>query len=72
MMDIVPFAVKQIISIETAIIVIYIIAAIGAGIIGGLATQVGSLRNLFRLTASETDKRSYNTSKERNIAPDNP
>jgi hypothetical protein len=74
-MDIIPVAVKQFLSLEDAFIAIYILAIIGAieaGIIGGLATRVGSLRNLFRLTASVAEKRAHDASNKKDITHDHP
>ena len=48
------------------------IAAIEAGIIGGLATRVGSLRKLSRLTAAVADKESHSTSEKAYKATDHP
>ncbi|MFC2066240.1 hypothetical protein ACFLUO_04160 [Chloroflexota bacterium] len=53
------------IDIKFAMIVVCILAAIAAieaGIIGGLATRVGSLQELFRLTAAVADKNSHKAS----------
>ena len=56
----VPKVILEHITIQDAFIAIYIlttIAAIEAGIIGGLATRVGSLRQLFRMTAMIANNR---------------
>ena len=51
------------------LIVVACIASIEAGIIGGLATRVGSLRGLFRLTAYVANKRTHNTADMKEIHP---
>ena len=63
------------ITLSDAWIIIYIltgIAAMEAGIIGGLATRVGSLRNLFRLTASVANKRAKNPRNKKSKPTDIP
>lgn len=49
-----------------ALFVVVAIAAIEFGIIGGLATRVGSLAELLRLTASVADERSKKTANKSN------
>ena len=66
-MDIIPIVIKEFISLDDAFLAIYILAAIAAiegGIIAGLATRVGSLRNLFRLTAAY--EQGNNSAKKKN------
>ena len=61
------FYIPPCIDIKAAMIAVYVfaaIAAIEAGIIGRLATRVGSLRKLFRLTSSVADKESHSAGEE--------
>ena len=72
---IIPITVEAMLTKDALIVAIYVlagIAAIEAGIIGGLATRVGSLRKLFRLTASVSNDRSDNASKQKDITTNNP
>jgi hypothetical protein len=65
--------ITQIITTKDAFIAFMVmagIAAIEAGIIGGLATRVGSLRKLFRITASIADKRAHDADKKRDVPDD--
>ncbi len=59
-------------TVNDLLIVAYIFAGIAAiefGIIGGLATRVGSLRELFRLTAAVAYKKAHNASNKGYKAP---
>jgi len=72
---IIPVTIEAVLTKEVLFVAIYVlagIAAIEAGIIGGLATRVGSLRKLFRLTASVSNDRSCNSSNQKDIITDNP
>jgi hypothetical protein len=62
-------------SVNNCLIVIAIlfsVIAIETGIIGGLATRCGSLRNLFRLTARAARHNSNNTRSNTHISNKNP
>ena len=56
----------------TTIYILAAIAGIEAGLILGLATRVGGLRALFRLTADEARKRANNASKKKHPPRDHP
>ena len=74
-MEIIPITLQAMLTKDTLFIAIFVlagIAAIEAGIIGGLATRVGSLRKLFRLRAFVGNDRPYNTSNQKDIATNNP
>ena len=69
------FNISKYITLEDAVVVIYvlvIIAAVEGGIIGGLATRVGSVRKLFRLTSVIANERRHKTPDEHKIASDKP
>ena len=62
----------EILTKDVLLIVSYIFAGVAAvefGIIGGLATRVGSLRELFRLTATIADKKAHNARNKGKKAP---
>ena len=69
------FNISKYITLDDAIVVIYVLVALAAiegGIIAGLATRVGSLRNLFRLTSAIANEHSHNATNEHEIASKNP
>ena len=72
---IIPIAVEEMLTKDALLVAIYVLAGIAAietGIIGDLATRVGSLRNLFRITASIANKRAHNATNKKNITSNNP
>ncbi len=44
-----------------AVYIQVVIISVLVGLIGGMATQVGGLRNLFKLTSEVASKRAYKT-----------
>ena len=69
------FNISKYITLDDAIVAIYMLVALAAiegGIISGLATRVGSLRKLFRLTSVIANERSHNTNNKHKIAPKKP
>ena len=70
-MEIFPPSIYKILTVKDCLIAIFIMAviiAIEGGIIYGLSIRVGSLKNLFRLTASITNNHGYNSTNKKNHA----
>ena len=69
------FNVSKYITLDDAVVVIYVLVllvAIEGGIIAGLATRAGSIRNLFRLTSAIANKRSHNATNKHDVASKKP
>ena len=69
------FNISNYMTLDDAIVVIYVLVALAAiegGIIAGLATRVGSLRKLFRLTSVIANERSHKATNEHEVAPKKP
>ncbi len=74
-MSFIPQSVKEIVGLDGAFLAIFILATIvgiETGILGGLVTRVGSLKNLFRITADEANNRTNNTRNKRNPSTQKP
>ena len=66
-MNIVPDAVKEVITLSDAFIAIYILTVIAAAqgaILLNLVERVGGVRNLIRLASSPLKKEAHNAKKE--------
>jgi hypothetical protein len=69
-MSIIPESVKQILTLDDAFIVIYVltvIASIGWGIFFGLASKAGSIKKLFSISNNSSDNASNQTSPADNV-----